>query len=191
MKILINYDFVEALRDVNEPFGPMKIMRNDIYKHLKIDYPFWLLLDTIYLTSSQSQDIKVIPGMIATQIILCESLHIALPYASYKKDKKDIYKIESEERLKKLVRSFNDNYISTDYDLLLKSEYYEHITKLEINENKLPFINSKKYILVPTYTCSGIIEETSIEQEHILGTKEYSLSIGTPSKVRKLVLSRS
>ena len=40
MKLLINYDFFNAIRNVNEPLTPMKIVRNEI-KYALIT-PLWI-----------------------------------------------------------------------------------------------------------------------------------------------------
>ena len=46
-----------------------------------------------------------------------------------------------------------------------------------------------KYILVPTYDFNNNIKNTSILQEHIVGTDKYVLSIGSPKKELKLAYS--
>ncbi len=189
MKIMINYDFVEALRNVNEPFGPMKVVRNNMYQHLKFNYPLVLTFDTIYCTLGNRLDI--LPWMLGVNVLITEGIPIASAYMANKVVGGDLYKKMSEVKLAKLVSEFNNNYISTDYDLLLQSEYYDHIMEVNTSDNKMPVIVSKKYVLVPTYTYSKDVEDTSIEQEHVLGTTDYVLSVGTPKKARKLVLAKS
>ena len=189
MKIMINYDFVEALRNVNEPFGPMKVVRNNIYQHLKINYPLVFAFDTIYCTLGNRLDI--LPVMLGVNVLITEGIPIASAYMANKVVGGDLYKKMSELKLAKLVSEFNNNYISTDYYLLLQSEYYDHIMEVNTSDNKMPVIVSKKYVLVPTYTYSKDVEDTSIEQEHVLGTNDYVLSVGTPKKARKLVLAKS
>ena len=39
--------------------------------------------------------------------------------------------------------------------------------------------------MVPSYTFNGDIKDTSVLQEHIIGSKEYVLSLGSPKKVWK------
>ena len=189
MKIMINYDFVEALRNVNEPFGPMKVVRNNIYQHLKINYPLVLAFDTIYCTLGNRLDI--LPVMLGVNVLITEGIPIASAYMANKVVGGDLYKKMSELKLAKLVSEFNNNYIFINYYLLLQSEYYDHIMEVNTSDNKMPVIVSKKYVLVPTYTYSKDVEDTSIEQEHVLGTNDYVLSVGTPKKARKLVLAKS
>ena len=189
MKIINDYDFSQALRDANEPFGPIKVFRNGIYSRLKFNYPLFLAFDAIY--AMVSQDYQKLPGMLANQVIFTEEIYMLLGYLSKYFTKVDIFEAVAKARLLMLAENLNNNNISTDYDLLLKSQYYDHNMKISINENKIPIITSKKYIMVPTYNPYGDVEDTSIEQEHVLGTKEYVLSVGTPKKVRKLVLANA
>ena len=102
----------------------------------------------------------------------------------------DDYKNKSIDDLKSLVSKFKDLYINTDYDLLLKSELYDKKYKVHLNENKIPFIMESKYILVPTYDFNGNVKNTSILQEHEIGTFTYVLSIGSPKKELKLAYNR-
>lgn len=189
MKIIINYDFVEALKDANQPYGTMKILRNNIYNHLKINFPV-MLVTSIGLNATPER-MANIPYVFVGSAIIFEGTQLLANYVSYKITNNDIYKLAAEIRLLKLSANLINNNISTDYNLLLQSEYYDHITKLSLDDKKTPIITSKKYILVPTYTYSGDIEDTSIEQEHVLGTKDYVLSVGTPRRVRKLVPVKS
>jgi hypothetical protein len=75
--------------------------------------------------------------------------------------------------------------MSTSADLLKKSELIKTEYKL-IHEKSMPIIHQNRYILVPTYNGLGDIKDTSILQEHEIGSKQYTLSIGSPSKKLKL-----
>jgi len=74
--------------------------------------------------------------------------------------------------------------ISTSYELLLESENYKTEYSLKFNESKIPYIKEDKYINIPTYD-DGSIKEISVVQEHIIGSRKYSLSYGSPKKVLK------
>ena len=101
----------------------------------------------------------------------------------------DRYAIDATSRLNTLVSQLNDLNVNTDYDLLLQSEHYETKYKIKLNEKKLPYLLESKYIMVPTYSYSGEIKDTSILQEHVVGSKEYVLSLGSPQKKLKLAYS--
>lgn len=57
--------------------------------------------------------------------------------------------------------------------------------KVEVNKKQLPHIAEEKYILVPSYTYNGDTKDTSVLQGHIVGSKQYVLSLGSPKKVFK------
>jgi len=78
--------------------------------------------------------------------------------------------------------------VNTDYKMLLKSENYKTDYEISFDEGKLPRIEQKKYIMVPTYQ-NGEYEEVSLVQEHIIGSKSYVISYGSPKKKRVLKLS--
>lgn len=98
---------------------------------------------------------------------------------------KDFFKYNSSLILKSLVYTLKNHYIDTDYELLLKA--YEHQTNYSfvLDENKIPRLKQEKHIMVPVYK-SGEEKEISLLQEHIIGTKDYDLSYGSPQKKLKL-----
>ena len=98
---------------------------------------------------------------------------------------------KSADELKRLVPKLKELNVSTNYDLLLKSELYEKKYKIEFNESKIPSLMQEKYILVPSYSFSGEVLDTSIKQEHEVGTKRYVLSIGEPEKRYKMAFSNA
>ena len=103
----------------------------------------------------------------------------------------DIYAYKSSNKLKKIVSQLKDINVSTEYNMLLNSELYEKTNKIEFDENKKPFLMQEKYIYVPSYGFNGKEKETSILQEHEIGTKEYFLSVGEPEKQYKRVLIKN
>jgi hypothetical protein len=78
--------------------------------------------------------------------------------------------------------------VSTDVELMADAEEYHREYKIVFNEGIIPKILQNKYILVPTY-AEGEIKETSVLQEHIIGSKKYFLSKGSPAKQYKLAFS--
>ena len=76
-----------------------------------------------------------------------------------------------------------------NYNLLCEAYLYD--TEYSLNtEGKVPAIEQKKYIMVPVWEY-GEEKEVSIVQEHILGTKEYTISCGSPRKSFKRVLQKA
>lgn len=89
--------------------------------------------------------------------------------------------------LKRVALLLNE-YIKTDADLLQETE----VTKREykpILEKERIGLQQNKYFLIPTHNGMGKISMSSILQEHEIGTHRYVLSLGTPNK--ELVLAPS
>ena len=181
MKLVINYDFFNAIKDVNEGFTPMKIVRNNKKVLVTYSFPIWFILDY-----SVFRNLSTTLKVVLLQFI---AFYMGGEYIIKLLLGKDIYEEKSRERLKILVSKLKDLNVDTDYKLLIESELQEKKYKIHLNESKIPEIIENKYILVPTYNFNGNIKHTSINQEHIVGTNEYILSIGTPKKELKLVYS--
>ena len=98
----------------------------------------------------------------------------------------DIYREKAIKRLKALVPLLERINVNTNYNLLLESYCYSKVTNFKLNDNKLPLLVESKYILVPSFDYNGSLIDTSILQEHVLGSDRYTLSKGNPAKVLKL-----
>jgi hypothetical protein len=179
MNIVINYDFIEALMDVNTPFTPMKVMRNNKKPFFKIYLPIYLTADIAFSNGKMS---NILSGL-AIQL----SAFLGIQAALYLGLKSDPYKERSDLRLKSLVPMLNSMDIDTTYDLVKKSEYYGRVTNLVVNEHKVPQLVESKYVLVPSYDYKGDIVDTSMVQEHVVGSNSYVLSIGKAKKKLKPV----
>ena len=178
MKITINYDFVNAILNVNEPFNTFKIIRNRKKQWAIINLPMYTIIDTIV-----QKDIFLVIGTLLFQF----GLLILNDYFLKNYLNMDIYKEKSIKDLKQLVIDLEKLYIKTDYDLILQSSLYNKKYKLNINKENIFNVMEQKYILVPTYDFNNNIKKTSILQEHIIGTNNYVLSIGLPNKELKKV----
>lgn len=172
MKIMINYDFFDKVRDAREPLGPLKVVRvlKDVYI---CSFPFTtaFALSTLNLLGS-----IVLSGLAA--ITSASALSIILK----KCYKGDPIAFLAETDLTVLASKLKDLGIDTTYDLLLESELYTRKYNVKVNKNKIPYLLGHKYIMVPTYDYNGEIGATSILQEHVVGSKKYVLSIGSPQK---------
>ncbi len=180
MKLIINYDFFDAILNVKEDFTPMKIVRNNKRIIAYWYFPVLTIFDYIY-----NKNMLIVFSELVVQFglfigsILFFNLLIGI----------DDYKNKSIEDLKTLTIKLKDLYIKTDYDLLLSSELINKKYKVNINKDSLFEIMESKYVLVPTYDFNGNVKDTSILQEHIIGTNKYILSIGSPKKELKLAYS--
>ena len=181
MKLIINYDFYEAILNVKEPMGPLKVIRNNKRQWAKIDLPIFTILDLIM--NSVPETIIILPA----QFGFLTLLNLLPPLIT----KIDPYKTKSSDDLKRLRSKLKDLNINTDCDLLLESELYKKEYKIKVNEKNLPYIAESKYIMVPTYNFNGEVSDTSILQEHVVGSKEYVLSIGSPKKEYKVSYAKA
>ena len=181
MKIMVNFDLINAILDVNQDFNVMKIVRNNKRQWARFNYPLYIAIDlacsrgnlssTLFWLFFQT-NLLILPELIAGHIT-----------------KHDIYKEKAEDHLKRLVPRLQDINVSASYQQLLRSELYEKRYHFEFNEKKLPELMEEKYILVPCYdpySCDHGEREVSLLQEHVVGSKEYSLSVGSPSKQYRL-----
>ncbi len=181
MKLLINYDFFNAIRNVNEPLTPMKIVRNEI--KYSIVTPLWLA--DCYFDD---------PKYALSHLLLWYGIYMAFDLSCQSIYKKkisgglDSYAYESSTKLKKLSVMLGDINVKTDYNMLLKSELYEKKYKIESKDNNLLALKEEKYIYVPSYGFDGQEKETSILQEHNIASRSYLLSVGEPEKKYKRVL---
>jgi len=180
MKLVINYDFFDAVLNVKEEFSPMKIVRNN-----KRIIAFWYFPILTMLDYLSCRNLKIVfqELIIEFGFLIGSILFFNLVTGI------DDYKNKSKSDLLLLAVKLKNLCIKTDYDLLLNSELISKKYKININKENLFEVIESKYILVPTYDFNGNIKDTSILQEHVIGTNKYVLSLGSPKKEYKLAYS--
>ena len=183
MNIIINYDFFNAVKDENEGFTPFKVIRNCKTRWVKFNLP---LLTAAELLTFRENFLKYMPEAIMIQFFLVLGANIA-GYLTLG----DIYKDNADTRLKTLVLQLKNMNIDTSFDLIKESSCESKIYNLKFNKKKIPQLVECKYILVPSYNYQGDVVETSIMQEHVVGSSLYTLSHGSPKKELKLVYSKA
>ena len=182
MNLVINYDFFNAIKDVNEGFTPMKVVRNNIGSWFKFNLP---MITTLEYAIARENFFRYMPQAIAVHLFLIFNTELILY-----KTLGDLYKDKADMRLKSLVCMLDKVNIETTYELLKKSDCYHKVKNFKLNEKKIPQIVESKYVLVPNYDYKGDVIETSILQEHVIGSNQYILSIGSPKKALKLAYSK-
>ena len=193
MKVTINYDFFDAIKDANEPMHPLKMIRNNKGKYLLL-FPMSIAIRGIAIYTLNFENSLQAWVMYFT-MVYGNSLGIdllgELIARKIMRNERDYYAAKSIDRLRQLVMLLRELNVNTDYDLLLESELYSKEKELKKGERLLPSLMVKKYISVPSYNDFGEITDTSILQEHIIGTEKYTLSIGEPKKQYKHVLVKT
>jgi len=173
VKIEINYDLLYKINEAKTGFS--------LDKSAKYILPRMLAASTLFALLNLSQ------GNMYERFMRGIMLYLVLYGTSYSLSSlilKNTYKDIAIEQLKLLSCKLKDIHISTNYELLQKSYQYKTNYKIKFNESFIPRLKQDKYIMVPTYV-NGEEKETSLVQEHIIGSKSYSLSYGSPKKVLK------
>ena len=183
MNIVINYDFFNAIKDVNEGFTISKIARNCKNSWVKYNIPILAIAE--YITFHEDF-IKHMPEALVIQLGLIFGSNIAGYLTTG-----DIYKDKADYRLKTLLLQLRNLNIDTSMDLMKESICENRIYNLKFNKKNILQLIEYKYILVPTYNYQGDIVDTSIMQEHVVGSSKYILSQGSLKKVMKPVVVRA
>ena len=176
-KIIINYDLFDAILNVNGEMTPLKIIRNN-----KKVIAFWYLPVLTVLNLSASKNLLKTFEMLCMEFgmligsVLFYNLVIGI----------DDYKNQSIEDLKTLVYKLKEMYVNTDYELLTQSKLIRRNYQVKYSKENFLAILESKYFLVPTYDFNNNVKNTGILQEHLIGTNEYVLSLGSPKKELKL-----
>lgn len=131
MKLRINYDFLEKIRNVNEPHNPLKVIRNNknitaIYFCSNCMFQLYyfesfneLMLKTLYCCGS-TFSVAFVACLVE---ILC---------------KEDYYAKESSNDIKILVNSLNKLHMNINYELFLKFRLFRKEYKINLNEKFIP-----------------------------------------------------
>ena len=171
MKIKVNYDLIDKIREQKIGYSLIKT-RRDI---LKFGVMFFSL------------DVLIVNGNIKFLIIqtLFRTGSNAIVFPMIEKYSIKIGKDDAVMHLKKLASLLRENYINTDYELLQQAYQYDVNYSFMLDDNKTPRLKQEKYIMVPTIERDGE-KEVSLVQEHLIGSNEYELSYGSPSKSKVL-----
>ena len=167
MKIVIYYDLENAIRNVDEPFGPFKVVRN-CGKEWGMFLPFSVWMN--YLLNGDLS--KVLPTL-AFQYLLFVSCEMMSGIAS----KDDFFESYSRDQLNKLGRKLEAFQLSTDFSLIRQMHVYDRNYAISVNEKMLPKLREEKFFLVPFYERDGKVRERSLLQTHNIGSKEYVLTL--------------
>lgn len=180
MKIEINYDFINAIKNINEPYNIYKIVRNNKKNWLFFPIPELLLIDILSYKNMEQ---------ILTALTIEMGVLSVGEYFIGKTINKDKYYEKSSKNIRLLSNELNYNNFNTNYNLLLNSELYHKEYNISLNKYKLPLLLESKFILVPTYDRNDNIKKRSIKQDHIIGDNKYILTSDIPVKEKKLVLT--
>ena len=181
MKIMINYDLLDKIRESKTGISLHRSSKVVLITSGIATIITMIILATLIPLKEVSKHlIQIIVQSLLQQTLIRTSFDLLVSKA---------YKIISKDQLRQLSSQLKDININTDKDLILDSYKYKTEYKWAKSDNDIDLIQ-KKYIMVPVIE-NGEEKEVSILQEHAIGSKTYSLSIGEPTKqkVFKLALN--
>ena len=178
MKIRLNYDLIDKVKESKKGLLLKRVV-NKSFCYSGLNTLFWMPFNQhIYNNLSQAT--------VKDFIYFSLGYFSILSYLELKN--KTLVKNESLDKLKRLASMLRDNYVNTDYELLQDSYEYDRSYSVILDDNKFLRLKQDKYIMIPTTDGFGD-KEISLVQEHLIGSKDYELSYGSPKKVLKPTVS--
>lgn len=173
MKLINNFDLEDIIINANGNINYKKVILNE----LKIPGIAFGLTFSLLVIMEQYQAIYnniIFDSLWGMNNIIFRNLDLKL--------NKDKRKLQSMKTLLELCNQLNNLYIKTTPSMLAESSLSQIKYKVRLNEKKIPVIQQNKYFLVPTHDSLYNVKDTSILQEHIIGSKEYIISLESPKK---------
>ena len=180
MKVLVNYELLDKIKEAKTGFSLDRTFKVALSKTV-----FWLTIGAGIDLIVSEPVLKNVLFRIPVYFTLF-SITEGIPHLFLRK----ISKERAISELKQLSSLLKDLYIDTDYELLLNSYEYKTTYRIKFNEAHIPTLKQNKYIMVPTHV-NGEIKEVSLLQEHIILSKKYALSHGSPKAKKVLKLATS
>lgn len=166
MKLVINYDLMNEIVRANRGF--------DVKKFSKKMGTFMGFVGVTSLT-------------IANPLFFAwNAIYGTLLYGGTELIFKNITKQNADMKLNILASSLKKINIYTDIELIKKAYLYK--TQFKVIHDDKAYLQQNKFIMLPT-NGSLNADEVSLLQEHIVGSNEYILSIGSPKKTFKKISS--
>lgn len=181
MKVVTDFDLMNEIATAENAlsFDAHKKGLTKTLKTVGALYGIWTGIDLMNPSHGIKWKANTMIGLIDFSLFELTDLLLHVKY-------KDEIEAEAYLKLVKLTLQLADMGVNTSFELLKDSEVDSTKYEIRLNERQLPVIKQNKYILVPTYDSPGKIGNTSLLQEHDIGSDKYVLSLGSPKKVRKL-----
>lgn len=179
MKIQINYDLMDKIRESKTGVSLVRSVRKAF---LSSGIVFGIDLPIILMNENKLKvlmNIMLICGWVSCfNIVVMDNLF----------GNKKLNKYLSLEELKELARILRKYSVNTDYELLQDTCLYETNYSVILDESFIPRLKQMKYMKVLVVDRDGK-REVSLVQEHLIGSKKYELSYGSPKKALKPAVS--
>lgn len=174
MKIKINYDVIDKIQNFNRGYDLKRIAFANTISGLLT----FLISSSIVLPISDHKISSMIT--IGTSSVFGTLLWTYI-YISVDKAK-SLSKSIAENKLQNLVRNLKKVQVHTNLSALQEAKVIKTSYKLKLDDQKKPFVKQDKYIQVCAYNSLGDQYNETLHQEHIIGTKDYDISVGEPEK---------
>lgn len=169
MKLVVNYDFFKSVNQINDSYSNFYLIKERSKKFLKIDLPIYTTL-CIALGCNLPKTIGLLGAEYFTTIAFLNVNKLSRLRIQKKLE-------EHRCNLVALPYKLHNLGVETEYDLLLHSEINKRRINIALNEHHIPSLNIRKIIDVPTQDDNGDINNVSLVQEHLIGSKDYVLTL--------------
>ena len=179
MKLRINYDLVDKVSEAKKGYSLKRCVKR------------------VFGMTAVSGSISTLNNFVAQndprELLIIYPIHMAIHTGytiMFSWGCSNIIKSLAVTNLEKLTRDLGSICVRTDYESLLNT--YTYKTKYKLNtDSKLPRVEQKRYMKIPVKDEYFGDREIPILQEHIIGSRNYDLSIGEPEEKKILILSRA
>ena len=174
MKLIINYDLVNEIMKANTGFDFKRFASK-------------MAISTGVIVPINFTTHAINPEAHSFISLLSSYMYSTFIFGSSELALKSINIKLADLALKQLSSSLTKINIYTDAESIKKARLYKIQYKI-IHEDK-PAIQQNRFMMLPT-TGTFNADEVSLQEEHIIGSKEYVLSIGEPKKKHSEVTSK-
>jgi len=175
MKLKINYDLLQKIKESNEGYTLNKATKR-VALYTGISSAIGVM-DNIAYQKPIEEFIMEVSTYLLVHSILTASVMLAIS---------NIFKKLSKTELETLSRQLKSLNLDTNQELLMETYRYKTEYQLKDGKHLLPSLEQRKYLMVPTMNNGEVVFEQLV-QEHVIGGKEYTLSMGAPKGTYKLV----
>lgn len=177
LKLNVNYDLLEHIERANRCLSLKREAKNMVlYSSITATVQF-----------IGGEPLEVMPFRLGYNALFYIAMRSPLLFLFHKLP---IYEEERQFRFDRIIKDLAKIEVSTNRDLLLEAHAYKREYEIGFYKSVIPYLKENKYIMVPSY--NGYSEgETSVLQEHVVGTRAYELSVGEPKKEYKLSYRRA
>lgn len=169
MKIKVNYDVIDKIDIMNKGYN-----LNQNFRIIAVSVSAAILFDI----TKNKIDLKGMIASLAYGLMMIPFLNL---FDKLIGDKKEYAK----EQLTEFTGKLKNIHVYTNTDLLQEAELIKTDYKFVRQEDGLFALKEDKYIKVPVEKYFDNQKQKIIHQEHIVGKKDYDVSVGEPSSKKK------